>query len=124
LADFDLSNVGILSDADINLFRIGGAGRDPNFCIKDVRLGEGGEVVAGLPGRLEVTVSNRSDRADSRLVQIYLSDLKLDQKSIELDAGRDGEVSFDILVEKPGGAMARSGCLSDRLSAMTYSISH
>lgn len=98
---FDLTRLGIIPDAEVTFLRIGGPGRDTNFCIKDVSLSEG-EVVAGVPTSLEVTVSNLSDKAGTALVQVNLSGMKVDQKSIHLNPGQEEKFSFDLMVEKPG----------------------
>ncbi len=97
---FDLTRVGMISDADVTFLRMGGPGRDSNFCIKEVNLAEG-EVVQGVPTRLEVAVSNLSDQAEDKLVQLNLSGMKVDQKSIDLEPGQDGKVFFDLLVDTP-----------------------
>jgi len=110
----DLTKLGIISDADVTFFRVGGPGRDSNFCIKDVSLAEG-EIVAGVPTRLEVTVSNRSDQAGTVLVQINLSGTKVDQKSIDMNSGQDEKVFFDLLVEKPGWIDGEVTLSPDRL---------
>ncbi len=110
----DLTKLGIISDADVTFLRIGGPGRDSNTCIKDVSLAEG-EMVAGVPTRLEVTVSNLSDQARTTLVQINLSGMKVDQKSIDLNSGQDKKVFFDLLVAKPGWIDGEVIVSSDRL---------
>lgn len=99
---FDLSKLGIVSsEAGVTFLRIGGPTRDSNFAFKGVRLTEG-ETVVGVPFRLEVTVSNFSDQSGNALVQIYLSGDKRDQKSIDLKAGEEGKVYFELLFDKPG----------------------
>jgi len=110
----DLSKLGKISDADVTFARIGGPTRDSNFRIKDVGLTEG-EVVAGVPTRLEVTVSNLSDQSGTTLVQLNLSGASVDQKSIELKAGQDGKVFFDLLVEKAGWIDGEVRVSGDRL---------
>ena len=52
--------------------------------------------------RLEATVSNLSDQSGSTLVQLYLSGVKKDQKSITLKAGEEGKVYFELSFDKPG----------------------
>jgi len=99
--NFDLTRLGTIPEADVIFLRIGAAARDPNFRIKNIRLADD-EVVAGVPTRLEVIVSNLSDQAGTRLVETYLGDRKIDQKSITLESGQDGKVYFELLVEKPG----------------------
>jgi hypothetical protein len=97
----DLSKLGMVSDADVTFLRIGGKGRDPNFCIKSVSLIEG-EAVVGTPARLEAVVSNLSEKSGTTLIQLYLSGTKVDQKSIDLKTGEDGKVYFELFLEKPG----------------------
>jgi len=96
----DLSKLDIVSDAEVTFLRIGTRDRDPNFCIKSVNLIEG-EAVVGTPARLEAVVSNLSDKSGTTLVQLYLSGIKVDQKSIDLKAGEDGKVYFELFLEKP-----------------------
>jgi hypothetical protein len=111
---FDLTRLGVISDADVTFFRIGPSTRDPNFCIKEVSLTEG-EILAGVPTRLAVTVSNLSDQAATTLVQIYLSGVKAEQKSIDLKPGQNGKVFFELLVDKPGWIDAEIKLSPDRL---------
>jgi hypothetical protein len=113
--DLDLTRLGTIPEADVIFLRVGTAVRDPNFRIKDVRLPED-EVVAGVPTRLEVIVSNLSDQAGTRLVGIYLGDRKIDQKSIALNSGQDGKVYFELLVEKPGWQDGEIKLSPDRLA--------
>ena len=110
----DLSKLGILSDADILFLRIGSPDRDPNFCIKSVSLSEG-EAVVGVPSRLEVTVSNLSNTAGATLIQLYLSGTKVDQKSIELQAGEDGKAYFELNLQKSGWIDGEVRLSEDRL---------
>jgi hypothetical protein len=110
----DLTRLGIISDADVTFFRIGSSRRDSNVCVKEVILAEG-EVVAGVPAHLEVTVLNSSDQAGNTLVQLILSDSKVDQKSIDLKPGQDGKVLFDFLIEKPGWIDGEVRLSGDRL---------
>jgi hypothetical protein len=113
---FDLSRIGNISDAAIACVRIGGSTRDANLRIKDVSLA-GGEMTVGVPTRLEVTVSNLTDQPMSTLAQFSLSGTKIDQKSIDLKAGQDGKVSFDLLVEKAGWIDAEVRLSADRLAS-------
>jgi hypothetical protein len=83
MGTLDLGKLGAVSDADVTFLRIGRPERDPNASVKNVSLVEGDPVI-GTPARLEVTVSNYSARAQTPLVQLYLSGTKIDQKSIEL----------------------------------------
>lgn len=110
----DLSRLGSIADADVTFARIGGATRDSNFRIKDVSLAEG-EIVVGVPTRLEVTVSNLSDQSGITLVQLNLSGARVDQKSADLKAGQDGKVFFDLLVEKAGWIDGEVKVSGDRL---------
>ena len=101
---FSLSKLGVVSsEAGVTFLRIGGPNQDSNFAVKGVVLAEG-EAVAGVPARLEVTVANFSDRSGSTLVQLYLSGVKVDQKSMELKAGQEGKALFELFLEKPGWA--------------------
>lgn len=113
-AGLDLTRLGVIPDADVTFFRIGPATRDPNFSIKDVRLTEG-EIMAGVPTRLAVSVSNLSDQAGTPLVQMYLAGVKTDQKSIGLKSGQTAELFFDLLVDKPGWIDAEIKLSPDRL---------
>jgi hypothetical protein len=110
----DLSKLGTVSDADVTFLRIGGRGRDPNFCVKSVNLTEG-ETVVGDPARLEVVVSNLSEKSGTTLIQLYLSGIKVDQKSIDFKAGEDGKVYFELFLEKPGWIDGEVRLSGDRL---------
>ena len=85
----------------MTLLRIGGDRRDSNVTVKEVRLGEG-EPVVGIRSRVEVTVSNLSDRSGTTLVQLFLSGIKVDQKSIDLKANGEGKVYFELSFDKKG----------------------
>jgi hypothetical protein len=89
------------SEVPTTFLKIGGQKRDVNLGIKKVELVEGDGVV-GVPGRLEVTVSNLSDQSHSTLAQLYLSGVKVDQKSIALKGGEDGKASFELFLDRPG----------------------
>jgi hypothetical protein len=110
----DLSKLGVVSDADVTFLRIGTRDRDPNFCVKSVNLIEG-EAVIGTPARLEAVVSNLSEKSGTTLVQLYLSGIKVDQKSIDLKAGEDGKVYFELFLEKPNWIDAEVRLSGDRL---------
>ncbi len=100
--NFDLGKMGIVSaEATVNFVRIGGAKGDSNFTVKRVGLAEG-DVVVGGPSRLEVTVVNFSDRSGSPLVYLYLSGIKMDQKTVELKAGGEGKIFFELFPDRPG----------------------
>ena len=110
----DLGKLGAVSDADVTFLRIGRPERDPNACVKNVSLVEG-EPVIGTPARLEVIVSNFSDRAQTALTQISLSGTKIDQKSIELKPGEDGKVYFELFFERSGWTDGEVRISGDRL---------
>jgi hypothetical protein len=110
----DLSKLGTVSDADVTFLRIGGRGRDPNFCVKSVNLTEG-EAVVGAPARLEVVVSNLSEKSGTTLIQLYLSGIKVDQKSTDFKAGEDSKVYFELFLEKPGWIDGEVRLSGDRL---------
>jgi hypothetical protein len=110
----DLNKRGPVSEAEVLFLRLGGKGRDPNFCIKEVRLIEG-EAVMGTPARLEVVESNRSGKSGTTLTQLYLSGIKVDQKSLELQAGEEGKVYFELFFDKPGWIDAEVRLSGDRL---------
>ena len=110
----DLSRLGVVSDADVTFLRIGGQGRDPNFCLKSVNLIEG-EAVVGAPARLEVVVSNLSEKSETKLIQLFLSGIKVDQKSIDVKAGEDGKVYFELFLEKPNWIDGEVRLSGDRL---------
>jgi hypothetical protein len=112
----DMAQLGVIPDADVTFFRIGPSTRDPNFCVKDIRLPEG-EVLVGVATRLEVSVSNLSDQAGATLVQIYLAGVKADQKSIDLKPGQNGKVFFELLVDNPGWIDGEIKLSSDRLGS-------
>ena len=99
---FNLSNIEkIAGDARITFIRMGGANQDPNIAIKELKLAEG-EAVVGMPLRLEATISNLSGQPGSSLVQLFLSGVKKDQKSIALKAGEDGKVYLELSFDRPG----------------------
>ena len=110
----DLSKIGVVSDADVTFLRIGGKDRDPNFCVKSVSLIEG-EAVLGAPARLEVLVSNLSEKSGTTLIQLYLSGIKVDQKSVDFKAGEEGKVYFELFLEKPGWIDGEVRLSGDRL---------
>jgi hypothetical protein len=99
---FDLGKLGILpADVHVTFLRIGVKARDANMAIKAVRLKEG-ELIAGTRVRLEVIVSNLSDRPASTTVQLTLGNTKVDQSVAQLNASEDSTVSFDLLLDRPG----------------------
>ena len=110
----DLSKLGVVSDAEVTFLRIGGQGRDPNFCVKSVNLIEG-EAVVGAPARLEAVVSNLSEKSGTTLVQLYFSGIKVDQKSIDLKAGEDSKAYFELFLEKPNWIDGEVRLSGDRL---------
>ena len=110
----DLSKLGAVSDAELTFLRIGGPNRDPNVCIKSVILVEG-EGVVGVPTRLEVTLSNLSDQAGTPIIQLILSGIKVDQKSVSLQPGEEGKVYFELFLTKPGWIDGEVRLSEDRL---------
>ncbi len=112
----DLSRIEYVSDTDILFFRMGGSARDPNVRVKGVRLTEE-SLVAGVASRLEATVSNFSDQTVTTLVQLELSDIKVDQKSIAMNAGQDARISFDLQVDTPGWMRGAIKLSTDSLAA-------
>jgi hypothetical protein len=114
--DLDLTRLGTVPEAEVIILRVGGAARDPNFRVKNVRL-QDEAVVAGVPARMEVLVSNLSDEAGTRQVAIYLGDRKIDQKSLALASGQEGKVDFELLVDRPGWQDGEIKLSPDRLAA-------
>ncbi len=123
---FDHGKLGTVSaDVYVTFLRIGVKERDANMAVKGVRLKEG-ELVAGTPVRLEVTVSNLSgqsaglpadqsagqaidqardkhaEQPASTVVQVMLGSTKVDQRALQLKAGEDGKVSFELSLDRPG----------------------
>jgi hypothetical protein len=103
------------SEVPTTFLRIGGQKRDPNLGIKRMELAEG-DGVAGVPGRMEVIVSNLSDQSQPTLVELYLSGVKVDQKSMEVKGGEDGTASFELFLERPGWINGEVRLSGDRLS--------
>ena len=99
--DLDLTKAGLVSEGDVTFVRVGGSGRDPNLCIKDVSLTDG-DIVAGVPASLDVTVLNFSDQPGTALVQVSLAGVKQDQKTIHLHPGGEAKASFSLLLDNPG----------------------
>ncbi len=102
------------SSLNLTLIRFGGDQRDPNVGVKDVRLVQG-EAVVGTPGRLDVTVANLSNQAASTPVQLFLNGVKTEQKSIDLPAGEEGRVTFELRLERAGGVQGEIRLAQDRL---------
>ena len=98
----------------LTFIRFGGIQRDPNLTVKEVRLTQG-ENVVGVPGRLEATVGNLSGQAASARVQLLLDNAKVEQKTIDLPAGEDGKISFDLILDKPGWIRGEIRLAGDRL---------
>ena len=114
---FDLTKLNtVATEAAVTFLRIGGEKRDPNFAIKGMRLSEG-EPVVGAPCRLEVTVSNLSERSASTVVQLFLSGVKVDQKSVDMKAGEEGKAYFELFLDKPGWVNGEARLSGDSLSA-------
>lgn len=103
------------AEVGMTLLKIGGSGRDPNITVKEARLVEG-ETVVGVRSRLEVTVSNLSDRSGAALVQLFLSGIKGDQKSIDLKASGEGKVYFELSLDKKGWVNGEVRLSGDNLS--------
>ena len=112
----DLTKAGLVSEGDVTFLRVGGSGRDPNLCVKEVSLTDG-DIVAGVPASLDVTVSNFSDQAGTPLVQVSLSGVKQAQKPIHVGPGREVSVSFTLLVDTPGWMDGEVTLSSDRLTS-------
>jgi hypothetical protein len=89
------------TEVETTFLRIGGLERDPNLTVKEARWIEG-EAVLGVRSHLEVTVSNLSDRSGTALVQLFLSGIKVDQKSIDLKAMGEGKIYFELFLDKKG----------------------
>jgi len=100
--DVNLSQLDVIpAEVGVTLLRIGGAKKDSNFTVKEVGFVEG-EPVVGIRSRVEVTLSNLSDRSGTTLVQLFLSGIKVDQKSIDLKANSEGKVYFELSFDKKG----------------------
>jgi hypothetical protein len=113
---FNLSKLGIIpSETEVSFLRIGGPNRDPNLAVRRVRLVEG-EAVVGVPSRLEVTLSNLSDQSQSTLVELSISGIKVDQKLVEVKAGEEGKVYFELFLDRPGWINGEVRLSGDRLS--------
>ena len=112
---FNLNQLETVS-AEVNhtFLRIGGTNRDSNLGVKGVKL-VAGEAVVGVPARLEVTVSNFSDKPGNTIAEIYLSGTKRDQKSLELKAGEEGRIDFELLFDRPGWIDGEVRLSADRL---------
>jgi hypothetical protein len=113
--EFNLSAVTALSgEVPVTFVRIGGPDRDPNLAVQEAKF-VAGEAVAGVPLRLEASISNRSDQSATALVQLHLSGVKRDQKAMALKAGEEGKVYFDFSVDKPGWVDGEIRLPGDRL---------
>jgi hypothetical protein len=102
------------AEAEMTILRIGGSRRDPNLTVKEAGWVEG-EAVMDVRSRLEATVSNLSDRSGAALVQLFLSGIKVDQKSIDLSAMGEGKVYFDLSPDKKGWVNGEVRLSSDNL---------
>ncbi len=58
--------------------------------------------MVGIRSRVQVTLSNLSDQSGTTLVQLFLSGIKADQKSIDLKANSEGKVYFELSFDKKG----------------------
>jgi hypothetical protein len=103
------------AEVGMTVLRIGGSERDPNLTVKEVKLVEG-ETVVGVRSSLEVTVSNLSDRSGAALVQLFLSGIKVDQKSIDVNAMGEGKVYFELCPDKKGWVNGEVRLSRDNLS--------
>lgn len=113
--DVDLSRIGTVpSETSVNFLRIGGRERDANVALKGVNLIEG-EAVVGVPARLEVTLSNLSDEVRDTLVQLFLSGMKKDQKSVTIKVREEAKTSFELLFDQPARIEGEVRISSDRL---------
>jgi hypothetical protein len=65
---------------------------------------------------LEVIISNLSDQTGTRLIELYIGDRKVDQKSMMLKSGQEGKVYFELLAEKPGWQDGEIRISTDRLA--------
>jgi len=114
---FDLNQLGTVSaEVHVTFLRIGSVDRDPNLSVNGVRL-TAGEVVVGVPARFEATVSNLSDKPGNTLAEIYISGVKRGQKSLDLKAGEEGRVYFELLFDRPGWINGEVRLPSDRLAS-------
>ncbi|MCX8116600.1 MAG: BatA and WFA domain-containing protein [Desulfobacterota bacterium] len=112
---FDLGKLGTpLGGERVKFLRIGGRDRDPNVAVQGLRL-SGGDAVAGSMARLEVILSNYSDGGLKVLAGLYLSGEKREQKALSLDARREGRISFDLHLERPGQVEGEVRISNDRL---------
>ena len=112
---FDLSRLGTVpSETSMNFLRIGGPNRDSNIAVKGLNLIESDPVV-GVDGRIEVTLSNFSDGARDILVQLYLSGIKKDQKSVSIKSREEAKAYFELFLDQPGWIDGEVRISSDRL---------
>ena len=99
---FDLSKMGIVSsEHECSFPQESGGRKGMQILLSKGGLAEG-DVVVGAPSRLEVTVVNFSDHSGSPLVQLYLSGMKMDQKTVELKARAEGKIFFELFPDQPG----------------------
>jgi Aerotolerance regulator N-terminal len=113
----NVSNLGTVpSEVAVTFLRVGGPNRDANFAVRGVRLAER-EAVLGVPARLEVTASNLSDKSGNVLAQLYLSGVKVDQKTITFKAGEEGKGYFELFLDKPGWLDGEVRLSGDRLAS-------
>ena len=104
------------ADLSITFLRFGAEGRDPNVTVRGMRLAQG-DAVAGAANRLEANVLNLSGEARSVLAQFYLDGAKVEQKTVELQPGEEGPVSFDLFLEHGGWVNGEVRLAEDRLAA-------
>ncbi len=114
---FDPSQLGIVpSENKVTFLSIGQRESDSNLSIKGVNLREG-DMVLGSHINLEVIISNHSDKKLNSLVKLYLSGIKRDEKSVEIDAQAEERVYFELLLDKSGWVDGKVELSGDRLSA-------
>ncbi len=112
---FHLGQLGTVgTEVGLTFLRMGGENRDPNLAVRGVKL-VGGEAVAGIPSRLEVTVANLSGQFASTLVQLHRSGLKVDQKALDLKTEEDGKVYLEFFPDRPGWVNGEIRLSKDRL---------
>jgi len=112
---FDPSQLGtVSSETSVNFLRIGGPDRDSNAAVKGVHLIEG-EPVVGAPARIEVALSNLSDQSRDILVQLFLSGIKKDQKSVAIKPREEAKAYFELFLDQSGWIDGEVKISGDRL---------
>jgi hypothetical protein len=108
-------SLGAVDDV-VTLVRVSRPQRDPNLSVKSLRLAEG-EAIVATRTRLEVTISNLSDKPASFMTQLHVANTKVDQKPAELKAGEEGKIFLDVFLDKPGWTACEVRLSGDRLTA-------